>query len=154
MQKTDFKIISMREEHVKDVAELEKECFSLPWSENTLLNAIKRENDVFLVAVNNDNEVLGYGGMQCVLDECDITNIAVFEKHRRNGIANALLTALINKAKEKNAAFITLEVRESNEAAIALYKSFNFEKVGRRRGYYEKPREDAVLMTLKNFIEK
>lgn len=148
MQKTDFKIIPMREEHVKDVAELEKECFSLPWSENTLSNAIKRENDVFLVAVSNDNEVLGYGGMQCILDECDITNIAVFEKFRRNGIANALLQELKKNAKAKNAAFITLEVRESNTAAISLYKSFNFEEVGRRRGYYEKPREDAVLMTL------
>lgn len=148
MLKVNYNIVQMKEEHIPDIAKLEKECFSLPWSENTLLNAIKRDGDIFLTAISPDGEILGYGGMQCILDECDITNIAVFEQYRRKGIANALLNALIKSAKEKNSAFITLEVRASNEAAVNLYKSHGFEKVGERRCYYEKPREDAVLMTL------
>lgn len=148
MLKDNYSIVPMKEEHISTVAQLEKECFSLPWSENALSNAIKRDGDVFLVALSPDGEVLGYGGMQCILDECDITNIAVFSRYRRQGIANALLTALIQSAKEKESSFITLEVRASNIAAINLYKSHGFEKVGERRGYYDKPHEDAVLMTL------
>lgn len=148
MLKDNYSIVPMKDEHIPAVAQLEKECFSLPWSEKTLSNAIKRDGDVFLVALSHDGEVLGYCGMQCILDECDITNIAVFSKYRRQGVAKALLNALIKSAKEKESAFITLEVRASNVAAINLYKSHGFETVGERRGYYYKPREDAVLMTL------
>lgn len=148
MPRDKYTIVKMEEEHVTAVALLEKECFSLPWSEITLSNAIKRDGDVFLVAISPDGEVLGYGGMQCILDECDITNIAVFSKYRRNGIANAILNSLTETAKDKGSEFITLEVRASNEVAVSLYKSHGFEKVGIRRGYYEKPREDAILMTL------
>lgn len=100
----------------------------------------------FLCAVRGD-EVLGYVGMMYVLDEGYISNIAVREDARRQGIADALLSTLWQRAEELSLAFLTLEVRESNLGAIALYEKNGYARVGLRKNYYEQPKENAVLMT-------
>jgi len=82
-----------------------------------------------------------------VLDEGYIANIAVFPEHRRKGVAGQLLQVFMNFAEANRLAFLTLEVRASNQAAIALYANRGFEEVGRRKNYYEHPREDAIIMT-------
>jgi ribosomal-protein-alanine N-acetyltransferase len=91
--------------------------------------------------------VAGYAGVQCVLDEGYITNVAVDTAFRGRGIATRLLTALDEMARARGLTFLTLEVRASNQAAIALYETCGYQKAGVRRGFYTKPREDAILYT-------
>ena len=132
---------------VPQVEELEGLCFSLPWSHATLIREIRDPGCVYLAAADGA-VLLGYAGMQTVLDEGYINNIAVSPQHRREGVASALLSTLILKARELDLSFLTLEVRAGNAPARALYEKFGFTAVGTRRGYYKKPREDAQLMTL------
>ena len=140
-------IIPVTAAHTARLAELEKLCFSEPWSEKALSDEIDNPAAYFVVAVEED-EVLGYGGMHTVLGESYIDNIAVFPQHRGCGAGRAVTTALIEKAKENGGVFITLEVRASNVPAIALYTSLGFENVGVRKRFYTNPEEDAVIMTL------
>lgn len=126
--------------------ELERECFSLPWTREQLSGELPDERHEFLVAEENGS-VLGYIGMMCVLDEGYISNVAVAQSARRAGIGRALVGEMLRRAEEKGLSFVTLEVRAHNEAAIALYEAEGFAPVGRRRNYYERPREDALLMT-------
>lgn len=140
-------IIPMTAAHTARLAELEKLCFSEPWSEKALSDEIDNPAAYFVVAVEGD-EVLGYGGMHTVLGESYIDNIAVFPQHRGRGAGRAVTTALIEKAKENRGAFITLEVRASNVPAITLYTSLGFENAGVRKRFYSNPEEDAVIMTL------
>jgi ribosomal-protein-alanine N-acetyltransferase len=129
----------------KLAAELEKMCFSEPWSENALAEELSNENSHFLVAVSD--EVMGYIGVQEICSEAYITNVAVFGKYRKFGIGRALLKAACDGAKGRGCEFITLEVRVSNTAAIALYESEGFEKVGIRKNFYASPVEDGAIYT-------
>ncbi len=138
-------IRTMEESDIVCVAEIERACFSAPWSEKMLLEELLAERSVYRVA-EKGGAVVGYMGFYRVADEGNITNIAVLPEYRRQGIAYALLSSFITLAKEEGLAFLTLEVRKSNEAAIRLYESFDFEKVGVRPRYYDNA-EDAVLMT-------
>ena len=142
-----MQIERLEEFFVPQVEELERLCFSLPWSHATLIREIRDPGCVYLAAADGA-ELLGYAGMQTVLDEGYINNIAVSPQHRRRGVASALLSALTARARELELSFLTLEVRAGNAPAISLYEKFGFAAVGTRRGYYEKPREDALLMTL------
>lgn len=139
-------VLPFSKEHIPQVAQLERECFSLPWSEKSLAEELNNPNAHFLVATENDT-VTGYVGIIDICGECNITNIAVFEKYRNKGIASALLKKVIADAVNRNSVFITLEVRESNTSAVNLYNKFGFKEVGRRKGFYSKPTEDAILMT-------
>ena len=143
----DIKIEKMREEHIKDVAALEKECFSQPWSEGSLREELHKDNSNFLVALNENALVVGYIGFYFVLDEGYITNIAVASKCRRCGIAQNLLNEIIAFAQSQRLSFVSLEVRASNNVAISLYEKFGFEKAGERRNFYTLPQENAVIMT-------
>ena len=143
----DVVIRPMDLENVHQVAELEKECFADPWSLSSLLGEILNPNAVYLTAMRGQ-AVLGYLGMHQILDEGHITNLAVAPACRRDGLGRMLLIELIAYARERDFAFLTLEVRASNEAAIALYRGLGFEQAGLRRGYYKHPAEDAVIMTL------
>ncbi len=134
--------------HIPQLEALEKLCFSLPWTSDQLETLITSEGNVFLVAENELANVLGYISLTGVLDEGYINNIAVAPDLRRQGIADLLLKTLISKAREKELSFLTLEVRSSNAPAIGLYEKHGFKPVGLRRNYYDKPTEDAVLMTL------
>lgn len=136
----------MTAEDVAGVAAIEAECFSQPWSEPTLAGELQNPGAVFFVA-RSGNRVVGYAGMHRVLDEGYIANVAVTTDFRRRGIATALMKRMFLFARREKLGFLTLEVRESNSAAIALYEKLGFGAVGRRRNYYANPAEDAVLMT-------
>lgn len=129
------------------IAALEKQCFSAPWSEEAVLSEITAENAVLLVA-KADGTPVGYASFRYVLDEGYIGNIAVDSARRGEGIGGMLLKELIMKAVGKNLAFLTLEVRPSNTAAVTLYRSAGFTDAGRRKNYYQCPLEDALLLTL------
>ena len=135
----------MQEKHLPALAELEKQCFHAPWSEKMLREELG--GGIFLVA-EQDGEVQGYVGCQTVLDEGYITNVAVSPDFRRRGAARLLIAELIARAKEKGLAFVTLEVRESNAPAIALYGGAGFAPVGTRKNFYSNPAENALLMTI------
>ena len=141
-------IEKMGESHIEKLAVIEKECFSTPWSENALREELGNSFARFLVAVC-DGEVSGYIGAHNILGEVYITNVAVSQKHRRKGMGEKLINSLISLCESENAEFITLEVRESNKPAINLYKKMKFKDVGKRKNFYENPREDAILMTYK-----
>lgn len=140
-------IVPMDITHLVRAEELEKQCFSMPWSMEMLMAELISPTCRYYAA-EEDGVLAGYCGMQYVLDEGYINNIAVDPAYRRRGIASALMDRAIDVARELELAFLTLEVRESNTAAIALYEKFGFVSVGQRRAYYERPTEDAVLMTL------
>ena len=141
------RIVPMNGDHLDEVTELERICFSVPWSRNMLAEELDNLLSAFLVALDDNDRVVGYAGLQVVLDEGYITNVAVRPECRRQGIAAKLLQVFLDFAKANKLAFLTLEVRASNYDAIALYGSRGFRSVGRRPNYYEHPREDAIIMT-------
>ncbi len=145
----DIALLSAR--HIGEVAELERLSFSAPWSENSL-SMLTGEGGFGIVALDG-GRVIAYGGMLCVLDEGQITNIATHPDFRRRGYASAVLTALCSEACLRGVKSIFLELRCSNEAAMALYRQHGFECAGVRKGFYSNPRENAYLMQ-KNFFEK
>lgn len=128
------------------VAAIEEECFSHPWSKKSLEESLKKENSLFLVAYE-DGKVIGYVGMEVIVDEGYIFNVAVSADYRRRGVGYALVRELVTYSMKNSLCFITLEVRESNSAAISLYSKFGFIKAGERKNYYSDPTEAAVLMT-------
>jgi len=140
-------IIDVNSSHLNEIQAIENACFSLPWTHEQLEKQMNAENCIFLVAANDDGAVMGYIGLMFVLDEGYISNVAVSPGFRRQGVADALIKELIERTK-KRLAFLTLEVRESNTPAIKLYSKHGFELVGKRKNYYEKPKEAALLMTL------
>ncbi len=144
----NYKLTPMTEEHIPQIAALERACFSHPWSEDALRDELWNDSAVVVVAEGEDGTVLGYVGLQTVLDEGYINNVAVDPRFRRQGVAGQLVEAFLRFGAAR-LAFLTLEVRASNAPAIALYKKYGFTQVGRRRDYYDDPKEDALLMTLR-----
>ena len=138
-------ILPMAAEHIEAIAALEKDCFSTPWSQQSLTEELTNRAAHFLTAVF-DGRVVGYLGAMEISGECDIANVAVAPAYRRLGIADKLLTAAVDEAKTRGDEWITLEVRKSNEAAQALYRKHGFAPVGERKGFYARPAEDAVIM--------
>lgn len=142
----DFTIIPITDTHLEQIEALEKLCFSDPWSRKTLEDIVANESAVNLAAVDPAGLVLGYISLCRVLDEGYINNVAVRPEARRQGVATALLQELRRQGGEL--AFISLEVRESNQGARTLYDGLGYRAAGRRRGYYFHPKEDAIIMTL------
>lgn len=144
-----MKVIDVYEALLPQILAIETRCFSLPWTESALRSQLL-PGHVFLAAVEEretGTEVLGYVGLAYVLDEGYISNVAVAPEHRRRHVSDALLNALEARGNALGLAFLTLEVRESNAPAAALYAKHGYREAGRRRNYYEKPREDALLLT-------
>ena len=137
-------VVRVAREHLSQIAELERACFADPWSEQSL-ELLLTDTAVGMVAVQG-NEVLGYGGMLTVPGEGQITNLATAKAHRRRGVGAALLEALCSEAERLEAEQISLEVRVSNEAAIALYTARGFAIAGVRKHFYRAPVEDAYVM--------
>lgn len=140
----------MTEADAKEAAVIEADCFSQPWNELAFSNAVKDDNYVYITAKDADI-LIGYAGCVISFDEADVTNIAVTKGYRRQGIAEELLNNLMRLAYNKGVKKMYLEVRESNESARNLYNKLGFEQIGKRRAFYQRPTEDAVLM-LKNPI--
>lgn len=136
----------MCERHIDAIAELEKLCFSQPWSYDALAEELKNDTAFFHVA-ETDGVVSGYVGLHIVCGQAFITNIAVLPQYRRMGVAKKLLNSLFITAEKFDLEFISLEVRPSNTPAINLYKSFGFEEIGMRKNFYRNPNEDALIMT-------
>ena len=142
------KIVPMTADHLEELEKLERICFSRPWSRKMLAEELENQCAAFLVAEDAaTGRVLGYAGLMVVADEGYITNVAVFPEYRRQGIAAQILQVFLQFAAANHLAFLTLEVRPSNAAAIALYQGFGFEEVGRRKNYYDLPKEDALILT-------
>ena len=146
-QQMHVRIVPMTGDHLDEAAELERICFTTPWSRNMLAEELENDLSAFLVALDGNENVAGYAGLQVILDEGYITNVAVRPECRRSGIAGRLLQVFLDFARAHKLAFLTLEVRASNYGAIALYGSLGFRSVGRRKNYYEHPKEDAIIMT-------
>ena len=141
------RIEDVREQELEQIEKIEKACFSLPWTVEQLRSQLKDSQHEFIAAKDDEGRVLGYVGMMYVLDEGYISNVAVAPEARRQGISDELIGELIRRSRSLGLAFVTLEVRCGNAAAIALYKKHGFVPVGRRKNYYDFPREDAILMT-------
>lgn len=140
----DFIITAMEPEHISQVAEIEKELFSAPWDEASLKSELENPLSLWLVALQGDR-VAGYVGSQTVLGESDMMNLAVRPEFRRQGLGRQLVNALIFELEEDSHCLL-LEVRQSNEGAIALYQGLGFRQVGRRPNYYKRPTEDALIL--------
>lgn len=146
---SDVIIKKMSEEHIPSLVELEKICFSVPWTENGFAEELENDFARFFVAESN-GEIAGYIGSHNILGEVYITNVAVFPDYRGKGIAKKLIKKIVDLSYEEKADFVTLEVRKSNVSAINLYKNTGFETVGERKKFYSSPTEDALLMTYYN----
>lgn len=143
-----IQIVPMNADHLEELEKLERICFSRPWSRKMLAEELENQCAAFLVAQDSiTQQVMGYAGLLVMADEGYITNVAVFPEFRRQGVAAKLIAVFENFARGNKLAFLTLEVRPSNTAAIALYKGFGFKEVGRRKNYYDLPKEDALILT-------
>lgn len=140
-----IRLEKMTAAHVSQVAELEKICFSDPWSEKSIEAELSCGLSLWLVALEED-KVVGYVGSQTVIDQTDMMNIAVHPQYRRQGIAEKLIAALVDGLKAKGSHGLMLEVRASNLPAISLYEKLGFTQVGRRPNYYRNPKEDALIL--------
>lgn len=140
----------MTPEDVPAVAAIEKECFSMPWSEKSFLDSVDREDTVFLVCVDDCSDcgeiIAGYIGMYISFDEGEITNVAVASSYRKKGCGQKLIETAKQEAIVRNVESILLEVRKSNDPAISLYEKLGFENIGIRKNFYEHPTEDAIIM--------
>lgn len=141
----NMKINKAAEDDAEKIAEIEKRCFSHPRSLEEIKKELEDKIFLYFVAKDDDDTLLGYVGAVAVLDELSITNIACEISARRIGVGKNLIKFLKTYGKENNFAYIFLEVRKSNAAAIGLYEKCGFEKIGERKNFYDLPKEDALL---------
>ena len=140
-----MRIIQMNKDHVSQIAQLEAQCFSDPWSEKSIASELENPLSLWLVAEEN-GQVFGYVGSQTVLDESDMMNVAVDPGFRRQGVARTLIETLIAELSKMGSRCLRLEVRVSNENARALYARMGFQQLGLRKNYYHNPKEDALIL--------
>ena len=138
-------IVPMNEHHVPQIALLERECFADPWSQQSIASELHNPLSLWLVAQEGQT-LLGYVGSQTCQDETDMMNIAVSPASRRQGVARALIEALVSALRQHGSRQLTLEVRASNGPARRLYESLGFLQVGLRKNYYRNPKEDALIL--------
>ncbi|MGN0519525.1 MAG: ribosomal protein S18-alanine N-acetyltransferase [Candidatus Fimenecus sp.] len=139
-------ITRMQAEQVEGIVHIEKECFSHPWTEQGISEELENPTARFFAAIKN-NEVVGYIGANNIAGEVYITNVAVLPAYRKQGIGELLLSVLLSVSEQEGAQFVSLEVRESNKAAISLYEKCGFTAVGKRKEFYRDPEEDAMIYT-------
>ena len=144
MSGDSLSILLLEERHLAEVAEIERLCFSEPWSEQSL--RLLLGDGGFGVVATVGERVVAYGGMTHVLDEGSVTNIAVHPQYRRRGLGREVTDALLTHAGKRGVKSVFLEVRESNLPAISLYGSEGFERCGVRKNFYRHPVEAAILM--------
>ncbi|MBR3642507.1 MAG: ribosomal protein S18-alanine N-acetyltransferase [Lachnospiraceae bacterium] len=142
---SEVTIRPMTDEDVPAVSAIEEATFSMPWKPDDFREMIRRDNMTYLV-VETDGKIVGGAGMRNILGDGEITNVAILAEYRRQGLGKRLLVELLKTGKELGADAFTLEVRAGNEAAIRLYESLGFVSEGVRPDFYERPREDALIM--------
>lgn len=135
----------MNYDDVEAVTELEQECFSRPWSKESLKKEVNNPNSLFLIYEIN-KKTIGYIGMYLVIDEADITNIVITKSYRGKGYGKKLLAEAINQVFSMGYLGVTLEVRKSNKTALSLYERLGFKIEGERRNFYDAPLENALIM--------
>lgn len=140
-----IRISEMTPEDIPEVAALERQVFSVPWSENGFLSSLRSPDSLYLT-VRQEGRLAGYCGFLQSFDEADIMNVAVAPELRNRGIGLRMLEELMRRGRGRGVLRYTLEVRQSNAAAIHLYEKLGFVSVGIRRDFYEKPIESAVIM--------
>lgn len=143
-----YRLVPMDRELAVQVAEIERMNFSHPWTEKMLQEELDNMLSSFICALGENGVVMGYAGLTVVAGEGYINNIAVRQEYRKQGVASELLKVFLRFGEAQGLSFLTLEVRASNEAAKRLYMKHGFAQVGRRKNYYDDPKEDAILMTL------
>ncbi|MBU9746974.1 ribosomal protein S18-alanine N-acetyltransferase [Lachnospiraceae bacterium ASD3451] len=136
----------MEAKDLKQVTAIERETFSVPWSEKAFADSMDLPYTLYLVAETPEGRIAGYCGLYQVFSEGEITNVAVAFAQRRQGVAGTMLTRLLEQGKQMGIESFFLEVRQSNLAARRLYEKLGFSGNGTRKNFYEKPREDAVIM--------
>ena len=139
-----MEIESMKEAQVPQIAALERVCFSDPWSEKSIFSELENPLSCWLVAMDGER-LAGYVGSQTVLGETDMMNLAVDPDYRRKGLGKELILSLIEALRQRESRCLTLEVRDSNAPARALYEGLGFQEIGRRKNYYRNPKEDALI---------
>lgn len=144
MEKIDLRFEEVTAENIDAVYEIEQTSFKIPWTKKSLLEAAERKDTIYLAAVF-EGKIAAYIGAWIIAGDAEITNVATLKEYRGEKIATRLMTEFYNRAKEKGAERVTLEVRPSNIPAIALYKKFGMEENGRRKRYYEDNNEDALI---------
>ena len=144
----DIRIRQAKLYDVPAMARIERDSFEAPWSAEEITKDVTAGGNVYVAVAECGSEKAGYGEIRMIAGEAQIYNIAIAPEFRREGIGEALLRHMIDKAEDDGCTLVTLEVRGSNEAAMALYRKLGFREVGRRKGYYAKGGEDAVLMDL------
>lgn len=145
MNKIDISFL--KESDLDEVSAIENQCFSIPWTRKSFEETIDNDNTIYLVA-HIDGKVAGYAGLWQSLDEGEITNVAINPDFRRMGVGYSLMKELEEKGHDRGINAFFLEVRESNTKAIGLYEKLGYKHLGKRKNFYEKPREDALIMSL------
>lgn len=143
----EYTVRAMQREDIPAVAAIEKSIFSAPWSEESFLRAFSSPDNIYLVSVSEEG-VAGYCGIWISYETADLCNIAVAQEYRRQGMGEKLLSEAAARAESCGVERLMLEVRESNRSALCLYEKKGFQQIGIRKGYYDLPKEDAVLMQL------
>lgn len=138
-------IVPFEKRHLSQIAEIERLCFSDPWSENALEESIRSPYSHFFV-YEEEGVAVGYMGLYAVAGEGSVTNVATHPDHRKKGIGKALVDNALEVGRSLGLEYMTLEVRLSNEPAQRLYEKCGFQTVGTRRNFYSSPKEDAIIM--------
>ena len=144
MSKTD--IVITDESHLDSIAEIEKVCFSNPWSRKSFADGMTNPDVQTYFTAITDGEISGYICIFHIFEDGDLLNIAVHPKYRRQGIAQMLMNKMFELLKEKGTERVTLEVRSSNFSAQSLYKKNGFKPMAIRKNYYSDPTEDGIVM--------
>ena len=140
-----IKVVPAQEEHIESIVEIENKCFSVPWSHGSFLRELYSD-DGYIPTAFDGEKIVGFAIFHRIGEEGEIFNIAVSPEYRGQGVGSRILEAVIRNAMLNMVKKVFLEVRPSNEPAIALYKKYGFKQVGRRKNYYIKPVEDAIIM--------
>jgi len=146
-------IRELEERDIEEISRIEQESFSMPWSANAFRQLLQDSNSIYLVA-EEDGKIVGSCGVSDVCGEGNIDNVVVSEEYRNRGIATALMVETLKRGRERGITAFTLEVRVSNAPAIKVYEKMGFVSEGIRPGFYEKPKEDAMIMWLRDHMEE
>lgn len=144
-----MKIVEMTSKHIQDIENIERSCFSTPWTFKQIEEEFYNKYSIFIVFENEFGVAVGYISCQIAVDIAYIINIAVLPQYRNQKIAKELIKSLHKRVLKYNVDFVSLEVRQSNKIAIDLYSKLGYENVGKRKNFYKNPKEDGLIMTYK-----